>query len=102
MITDTYYSKSNMKGWHSSTGLNFAGHYCLAYWGCGSPCQMAAIVDMKTGIVYDAPSASYGYRSKANSRLLLINPDDPHTGCAGCTTEYWLWDEADKKFIKIR
>ena len=35
-IRDTYYSKKEMVEWHGATGLNFAGHYCFVYWGCGS------------------------------------------------------------------
>ena len=101
MISDTYYSKSYMKSWHESAGLNFGGHYCFAYWGCGSPCQAAVVVDIKTGIIYDAPAASYGYDFKPTSRLVIVNPGDLHTGCAGCTTEYWLWNDQLKKFMQI-
>jgi hypothetical protein len=101
MITDTYSSKSYMNECHESTGLNFAGHYCFAYWGCGSPCKQAAIVDVITGIVYDAPTASYGYEFRRNSRLVVVNPDNPHTGCAGCTTEYWVWNDLSKKFKQV-
>lgn len=36
-------------------GANFAGHYIIVTWGCGSPCLMAAIVDLKTGRVYPPP-----------------------------------------------
>lgn len=28
---------------------NFAGHYILATWGCGSGCRMPAIIDAKSG-----------------------------------------------------
>jgi hypothetical protein len=38
-----------------SPGPNFAGHYFIITWGCGSPCLMAAIVDAKTGRVYPPP-----------------------------------------------
>jgi hypothetical protein len=100
-ISDTHYSKNYMNEWHELTGLNFGGHYCFAYWGCGSPCQQAAIVDVKTGIVYDAPAASYGYKFRPASRLVVVNPDDPHTGCAGCTTEYWVLNELSKKFEQV-
>jgi hypothetical protein len=34
-------------------GVNFAGHFALAMWGCGSGCQEFVIVDLKTGAVYD-------------------------------------------------
>jgi len=100
-ISNTYYSKSHMNEWHELMGLNFGGHYCFAYWGCGSPCQEAAIVDVKTGIIYDAPAGSYGYEYKDNSRLLVVNPDDPGTGCAGCKTEYWVLNELSKKFEQV-
>ena len=36
-------------------GPNFAGHYAIVKWGCGSPCLMAAIVDLKSGTVYPPP-----------------------------------------------
>ena len=70
-------------------GPNFAGHYVLITWGCGSPCLMAAIVDAVTGRVYpmpydhDRPGHSYfqvpwefpatplDYR--LDSRLLIAN-----------------------------
>jgi hypothetical protein len=31
---------------------NFAGHYIMTYWGCGSSCVMGAVIDAKTGAVY--------------------------------------------------
>ena len=33
-------------------GVNFAGHYALATWGCGSGCAQFAIVDLNTGKVH--------------------------------------------------
>ena len=36
-------------------GVNFAGRYILASWGCGSGCQDAGIIDAKTGKVYFSP-----------------------------------------------
>jgi len=34
-----------------SKGPNFAGHYRVAIWGCGTSCAMFAIVNLKTGQV---------------------------------------------------
>jgi hypothetical protein len=34
---------------------NFAGHYRIAYWGCGSNCSAAALVDLRTGEVFPPP-----------------------------------------------
>lgn len=39
----------------AAPGPNFAGHYVVVTWGCGSPCLMAAIVDLKTGRVFPPP-----------------------------------------------
>lgn len=36
-------------------GPNFAGHYIVVRWPCGSPCGMMAIVDAETGKFYSPP-----------------------------------------------
>src|SRR5690242_19062012 len=33
-------------------GVNFAGHYIVAGWGCGTGCISGAIIDGRTGRVY--------------------------------------------------
>ena len=33
-------------------GVNFAGHYILTGWGCGTGCTSGAIIDARTGRVY--------------------------------------------------
>ena len=38
-------------------GPNFAGHYTVATWGCGSGCRGFAIIDARTGRVYFNPKA---------------------------------------------
>jgi len=42
-------------------GPNFAGHYFVIRWGCGSQCVMMAIVDAETGNVYEPPLAEKGF-----------------------------------------
>lgn len=39
-------------GENAAGGVNFAGHYVLATWGCGSGCRSLAIIDVQTGRVY--------------------------------------------------
>lgn len=39
---------------------DFAGHYWIAYWGCGSECAAAAIVDLQSGTVYPPPLGGNG------------------------------------------
>ena len=36
---------------------NFAGHYRIAYWGCGSVCSAGALVDLQTGDAFPLPLA---------------------------------------------
>ena len=60
-------------------GPNFAGHYTVVFWGCGTGCAQLAVVDARTGKVF-WPSLEYmdipdregdpGYR--LDSRLLII------------------------------
>jgi hypothetical protein len=82
----------------------FAGHYSLAYWGCGSPCQMSVIVDKRNGKIYDSPTASLGYKFQKNSRMLIVNPPDSlgyyYKDCAYCKPEIYILNEATKKFEK--
>src|SRR5215207_9403419 len=33
-------------------GVNFAGHYILTTWGCGTNCSQSAIIDARTGRVF--------------------------------------------------
>jgi hypothetical protein len=101
IIKDTYYSKEYIKTWHGATGLNFAGHYCFVFWGCGSPCKASAIVDLKTGIVYTGVTAAFDYKFRRNSRLVIVDADT-ETNSTAYKTEYWLWNEDKKRFDKLK
>lgn len=39
-------------GYAAKEKPNFAGHYVLTAWGCGTECLMGAVIDVKTGKVY--------------------------------------------------
>lgn len=66
-------------------GVNFAGHYVVAGWGCGTGCSNAAIIDARNGIVYWPlqfynVDSRYGdgysdplFSFRPNSRLLVIH-----------------------------
>ncbi len=84
-------------------GTNFAGHYNLVRWGCGTSCINGAITDMKTGKVYDLPPATLDYKFRNDSRLLVVNPPDDSgyfEDCGYCEPELWIWNERIKKFEK--
>lgn len=49
------YRVVDQPGGKERPGPNFAGHYFIVTWGCGSPCLMAAIVDAKSGRVLPPP-----------------------------------------------
>lgn len=63
----------------TAEGPNFAGHYTVTTWGCGTECQGFAIVDSITGdIVKYEPSidhqVSTGLSFNLDSNLLVLNP----------------------------
>ena len=65
----------------ATEGVNFAGHYTVAEWGCGAMCQMLAVVDRMNGHVYfsgipfDTLDGHYGVRYARDSRMILINSE---------------------------
>jgi len=85
-------------------GPNFAGHYRVAIWGCGSSCAQFAVVDLQSGRVITAKgvnnvsdvhfgandflpgtdSEEWGFRLKKDSRLLVLvgtlNEDESKEG----------------------
>ena len=59
-------------------GVNFAGHYVVATWGCGTECMGGHIVDARTGrAVADLPFNAVFLSVRPDSRLLTVaTPDD--------------------------
>jgi hypothetical protein len=56
---------------------NFAGHYILTTWGCGTSCLMGAVIDAKTGKVYWLPGSicCYGYDTDDNFEPVIVRLD---------------------------
>ncbi|MDP4197158.1 MAG: hypothetical protein Q8940_19070, partial [Bacteroidota bacterium] len=91
-------------------GANFAGHYTVVIWGCGTSCQSFAIIDQIDGKVYFAKELSlvsyadyleddYGLKFRPDSRLLIVNgrPDeDRNKG-----RYYYEWKDNKLKLIKM-
>jgi hypothetical protein len=67
---------------NAARGVNFAGHYIAATWGCGSACWSFAIIDARTGHVYFNESlmnvGNFGYSQedliqfRRDSRLIIV------------------------------
>ena len=54
-------------------GVNFAGHYIVTTWGCGTNCQVGAIIDARNGRVYfPAQLAGFGVGFES-----WLGEDDP-------------------------
>jgi hypothetical protein len=84
----------------TAEGADFAGHYRLVIWGCGTGCQEFAIVDCKSGKVHfssELPYVTYGavdrddfgLEFRVNSRLLIVRGARKE-GADG--VYYYLWD----------
>ncbi len=58
-------------------GPNFAGHYTVATWGCGSGCQEHAVVDVKSGdVISFGLITEMGIKYYPNNRILITNPKE--------------------------
>ena len=102
----------------AAEGPNFAGHFTIVGWGCGTSCVQWAVVDARTGAVYLPPDeiASistahvdiaegepephfYGLRFRIDSELLLIlgapNEDESREGIL-----FYQWTGKSFKFLK--
>lgn len=91
-------------------GPNFAGHYTIVTWGCGTGCAGFAIVDANTGAVYMPPFyMSYGHQLNEDlqnremldyqlgSNLLIV------TGSRNETNQgqyFYIWDGKRLKLIR--
>lgn len=100
-------------------GVNFAGHYSIVSWGCGTGCRGLAVVDVATGQVYhpanlqdiDNDNVSYNdfinkagewdlFRFRPDSRLLVviggINEEPARRGIS-----YFIWEHQRMKRIRF-
>jgi hypothetical protein len=89
----------------AASGPDFAGHYTIAEWGCGTSCVNWAIVDALTGKVYfdrDAQVIAVDHvaiadndiaalRYRRDSRLLILL-GAPHEDEKRDGITYMLWD----------
>jgi hypothetical protein len=61
-------------------GINFAGHYTVIEWGCGTECESIAIVDRISGAIFysgirhsTGDEAFNGVKYKPGSRMMVMN-----------------------------
>lgn len=93
-------------------GANFAGHYAIAAWGCGSGCASMAVVDLESGAVYEGPfgvlpdariafppSPEAGLSYLVNSRLFVAR-GCPNEDEKACGTYYYEWTGSGFKLLR--
>jgi hypothetical protein len=93
-------------------GPNFAGHYTVVTWGCGSNCQIYAIVDAETGKIYggvgDQMGAGLdrGASFRLDSTLFIADPPLPPDAFAyeddpiySVPARYYVWESQKSLLI---
>lgn len=97
--------RSAIRGDVEYFGINFAGKYSIADWGCGSGCQDGVIVDADTGHIYRLPGIpmTNGYDARKDSRLLVQNPLTVGSGWMNdwFKIRYWEWIGTDFKLLGV-
>lgn len=91
-------------------GVNFAGHYAIVTFGCGTSCTFSFLVDVKSGKIFDFPLGGeknfdllLDYRS--DSKLLKaswIEGDDPIDNPICVCQEFVLKGTAFKPLYQIK
>jgi len=89
-------------------GVNFAGHYNISQWGCGTACLDGAIIDTRTGKVYWPKELRGIYAAsdepivyKADSRLLIFNGYPASEKEKSKGRYYYEWTGTKLRFIKF-
>ncbi len=87
-------------------GVNFAGHYIVVTWGCGTDCQAGVIVNAVDGKVYNLPFtttvASCGLKFNTDSSLFITDADQSCVNgfnLSNIRTRYYNWE--NNKFTEI-
>ena len=96
----------------NDNGVNFAGHFVFAIWGCGTSCVSGAVIDTKTGVVYfpeelGGMTFGGGFREisdeplqyKPDSNLFILEGNAANNETAG--RSYFVWEGAKFKRIKF-
>ncbi len=73
-------------------GVNFAGKYVFAEWGCSEGCYGMAIVDADTGEIYEyGETTERGYVYETSSNLLGFENNDE--------TTWFVWENETLKIV---
>ena len=89
--------------------VNFASHYIIVTWGCGSGCVTGVLIDIRDGIVYSMPedkewggNGTYIESKKESNMLITVAVAQSPYGEIEESRKYWEWNEDSKKFKFIK
>jgi hypothetical protein len=90
---------------HVAGPAEFAGHYRVAEYGCGSTCHSFIVVDMISGKVFPGPSAALGADFQTQSRLFVTDPSSLDVNGfrerMGIRSVSFAWNERSKSFVAL-
>lgn len=69
---------------------NFAGHYRIVVWGCGTKCQAGALIDLRSGEVFHLPSAHQ------------VHEEDQFIFCTSAYSDRTVDFRTDSKLLILR
>lgn len=98
---------------------NFAGHYHFTTWGCGTRCLAGAVIDLRTGTIFQPPLAAdvtgeehwifctdwndeHTVEYRRDSRLMIIRCGGTETDAHGTSVPevyYFVWEHNDFRLI---
>ena len=99
----------------AQNGPNFAGHYTVAYWGCGAGCMQLAIIDAKNGNVFfpqslrtvmilleQDPEEDKPLQYRVDSNLLIVTgyKEGANGSASGRGKFYYLWNGNELKLLR--
>jgi len=85
-------------------GVNFAGHFTVVTWGCGTECSLFAIVDLRTGRIWHDPEliATRSLEFRADSRLMVFNPwNGPDDFAPQVATVFYVWSGSQLRKMRV-
>ena len=90
-------------------GANFAGHYRVVDWGCGTACGVYVIVDERTGKVFEPPEISKGvdlgvagpeFRRDSTLMVVASCPPPEAYGLKNCEKKFYTWNGTRLMLLK--
>jgi hypothetical protein len=94
-------------------GPNFAGHFTIVEWGCGTGCEQVAVVDNKSGDAFEGPFGRLpsalvclGANVEEDKTGIFYRPDSSLLvvrGCpnwGACGSDYYVWTGTQFKLLR--